>query len=63
VRQRVVGEGEVHLAAGATGTVAIDLSTSALQALRTRDDRVAWIVAAMRDSGSGTSTSTSTVLR
>jgi hypothetical protein len=65
VRQRVVGEGEVHIAAGASGTVPINLSTSALEALRTRDDRVAWIVAAMRDPGSGatTSASASTVLR
>jgi hypothetical protein len=65
VRQRVVGEGELHIAAGAAGTVTIDLSTSALEALRTRDDRVAWIVAAMRDpsAGASTSTSASTVLR
>jgi hypothetical protein len=65
VRQRVVGEGEIHIAAGASGTVRIDLSTSALQALRTRDDRAAWIVAAMRDPGSGASNSASasTVLR
>jgi hypothetical protein len=60
-----VGEGEVHLAAGAAGTVTITLSTSALEALRTRDDRGAWIVAATRDPGSGVSASTSasTVLR
>jgi hypothetical protein len=58
VRQRVVGEDEVHIAAGASGTVTIKLSDSALKALRTRDDRVAWIVAAMRDPGTGASAST-----
>jgi hypothetical protein len=60
-----VGEGDIHIAAGAFGTVTINLSAAALQALRTRDDRVAWIVAAMRDSSSGASTSasSSTVLR
>ncbi|HEU0251208.1 MAG TPA: prenyltransferase/squalene oxidase repeat-containing protein [Solirubrobacteraceae bacterium] len=61
VRGRVVGEGEVHIAAGASGTVTIELSHSLLKALRSRDDRVAWIVAAMRDPS--TSASTSTVLR
>jgi hypothetical protein len=61
VRQRVVGEGEVHVAAGASGTVTIDLSDSVLKALRTRDDRLAWIVAAIRDPS--TSASASTVLR
>ncbi len=61
VRQRVVGEGEVHIAAGASGTVTINLSDAVLKALRTRDDRVARIVAAMRDPS--TSTSASTVLR
>ncbi len=65
VRRRVVGEGKVQIAAGASRTMTIDLSASALRALRARDDRVAWIVAAMRDTSSGTSanTSASTVLR
>jgi hypothetical protein len=61
VHGRVVGEGEVHIAAGASGTVTIELSDSLLKALRSRDDRVAWIVAAMRDRS--TSASASTVLR
>ena len=58
VRQRVVGEGDVRIAAGASGTVTIKLSNSVLKALRTRDDRVAWIVAAMRDPDTGASVST-----
>jgi hypothetical protein len=62
IRQRVVGEGEVHIAAGASGTVTIKLSNAMLKALRTRDDRVAWIVAAMRG-GANTSAGASTVLR
>jgi hypothetical protein len=41
VRGRVVGESEAHIAAGALGTVTINLSNSVLKALRTRDDRVA----------------------
>jgi hypothetical protein len=61
VRRRVVGQSEVHIAPGASGTVTINLSDSVLKALRTRDDRVAWIVAAMRDPS--TSASVSTVLR
>jgi hypothetical protein len=65
VRQRVVGEREVHIAAGVSGTVTINLSASALKALSRRDDRVAWIVTAMHDPSSGVSTSAraSTVLR
>ncbi len=65
VRSHVVGEGEVHLAAGASGTMTIALSRAARRALRRRDDRVAWIVAAMRDPRSGevTSAVASTVLR
>jgi hypothetical protein len=62
VRGRVVGESEAHIAAGALGTVTINLSNSVLKALRTRDDRVAWVVAAMRDDP-GASASASTVLR
>jgi hypothetical protein len=62
VRLRVVGEGEAHIDAGASDTVRISLSNSLLKALRTRDDRVAWIVAAVRGSAS-TSASASTVLR
>lgn len=54
VRQRVVGEAEVHIAASASDTVTIALSTAALEALRAHDDRVAWIVAAMPDSATGT---------
>jgi Prenyltransferase and squalene oxidase repeat len=65
VRQRVVGEAVVHIAAGASGKASISLSNSMLKALATHDDRVAWIVAAMRDpSSSGTRVaSASTVLR
>jgi hypothetical protein len=65
VRQRVVGEAEANIAAGASGTVTIPLSASALKALRTHDDRVAWIVAAMRDSSMRASASATafTVLR
>jgi hypothetical protein len=62
IRQRVVGEGEVHIAAGASGTVSITLGSSLLRALRTRADRVARIVAAMRGSANP-SASASTVLR
>jgi hypothetical protein len=62
VRGRVVGEGEAHIAAGASGAVTIHLSSSLLKALRTRDDRVAWIVAAVPGSAS-TGASVSTVLR
>ncbi|MGH2912711.1 MAG: hypothetical protein ACRDJ3_09585 [Solirubrobacteraceae bacterium] len=62
VRQRVVGEGEAHIAAGASGAVGINLSNSLLKALRTRDDRVAWIVATVRGSASA-GASASTVLR
>ncbi|MFZ1154517.1 MAG: prenyltransferase/squalene oxidase repeat-containing protein [Solirubrobacteraceae bacterium] len=62
IRQRVVGEAEVHIAAGASGTVTIALNTAALKALRTHDDRVAWIVAAMRNSASA-SANAFTVLR
>jgi Squalene-hopene cyclase N-terminal domain len=65
VRSHIVGEHEVNLAAGASGTVTIALSRAARRALRRRDDRVAWIVAAMRDPRSGvvTSAAASTVLR
>jgi len=65
VRSHMVGEREVHLAAGASGRVTIALGRVARQALRRRDDRVAWIVAAMRDprSGAVTSAVASTVLR
>jgi hypothetical protein len=65
MRQRVVGEREVHIARGSTGTATVALSTLALEALRTRDYRVASIVAAPRDPSSSTSTgaSASTVLR
>jgi hypothetical protein len=65
VRQRVVGEREVHIPQGASTAVTIALRAPALEALRTRDDRVAWIVAAMRDPSSGmnTSATASTVLR
>jgi hypothetical protein len=62
VGQQVVGESEAHIAAGASGTVTINLSGSVLKALRTRDDRVAWILASTRGSAS-TSASASTVLR
>jgi hypothetical protein len=65
VRSHIVGESEVHLAAGASGTVRIALGGSARRALRERDDRVARIVAAMRDprSGAVTTAVASTVLR
>jgi hypothetical protein len=65
VRPRVVGTGEAHLAAGSSGTVTIVLDRAALRALHEREDRVAWVVAAMRDSRSGavTSAAASTVLR
>ncbi len=65
IRPQIVGEHEVHLAAGASGTVTIALSRAARRALRRREDRVAWVVAAMRDPRSDTVTSASalTVLR
>jgi hypothetical protein len=65
VRSHVVGEREVHLQAGASTTVRIALSRSALRALDEREDRVARIVAAMRDPRSGVVTTAvaSTVLR
>ncbi len=65
VRRRVAGEAKVHIAAGTLGAVTINLSTSVLKALRTHDDRVAWIGAAMRDPSSGASNDSmaSTVLR
>jgi hypothetical protein len=65
VRSHIMGEHEVHLATGASGTVRIALSRAARQALRRRDDRVAWIVSAMRDPHSSvvTSAAASTVLR
>jgi hypothetical protein len=65
VRPRWVGAHEVHLAAGASGTVTIALDRIALRALRARADRVAWVVAAMRDprSGAVVSALASTVLR
>jgi hypothetical protein len=65
IRSHIVGEHEVHLAAGASGTVTITLSRAARRALRRRDDRVAWVVASMRDPRSGevTSAAASTVLR
>jgi hypothetical protein len=62
VRQRVVGEAEVHIAAGASGTVTIALNASVLKALRTHDDRVAWIVAAM-PAGASAGANAFTVLR
>jgi hypothetical protein len=62
IRQRVVGEAEIHIAAGTPGTVTIALDTAALAALRTHDDRVAWIVATMPDSAS-TGANAFTVLR
>jgi hypothetical protein len=59
-----VGEHKVQLAAGASGSVTIALSNSALRALRARDDRVASIVVVTRDPTSGTVTvAASTVLR
>jgi hypothetical protein len=61
VRRRVVGEAEVHIAAGASGPVTIALSKAALEALRAHDDRVAWIVAAVR--ASANSANAFTVLR
>lgn len=65
LRPYVAGEHEVHLAAGTSGTVTIALNSTALSALRTRDDRVAWIVATMRGAGSSglTSAAAATVLR
>jgi hypothetical protein len=62
VRQRVVGEAEVHIAAGASSTVTIGLNAAVLEALRTHEDRVAWIVAAM-PAGAGAGASAFTVLR
>ena len=62
VRQRVVGEAEVHIAAGTSSTVTIALSAAALKALRAHDDRVAWVVAAMPASVSA-SANAFTVLR
>ncbi len=62
VRQRVVGEAHVNIAAGASSAATIALNTTMLKALRTRDDRVAWIVAAIPASAS-TSASAFTVLR
>lgn len=59
-RQSVVGEAKVHIAAGASGTATIALGTAALEALRTHDDRVAWIEAATPDR---TSANAFTVLR
>jgi hypothetical protein len=65
VRPRVVGTGEAHLAAGSSGTVTIALDRGALRALREREDRLAWVIAAMRDprSGAVTRAAASTVLR
>jgi hypothetical protein len=65
VRSHVVGESEVHLAAGASSAVRIALDRSARRALRERDDRPARVVAAMRDprSGAVTTAIASTVLR
>ncbi len=65
VRSHIVGEHEVHLDAGASGTVTLTLSRVARRALRRREDRVAWVVGAMRDPRSGevVSTAASTVLR
>lgn len=65
VRRRVVGESQINIAAGASGTVRIALSNSALAALRTRDDRVALVEVATPDSSSGLSAgaTASTVLR
>jgi len=52
VRQRVVGEAEVHIATGASSAVTIALNTAVLKALRMHRDRVAWIVAVMPASAS-----------
>jgi hypothetical protein len=62
VRQRVVGEAEVHIATGAWGTVTIALNTAVLKALRMHGDRVAWIGAAIPASASA-SANAFTVLR
>jgi hypothetical protein len=65
IRPQLVGEREVHLAAGSSTVVRIALSRSIRQALRARPDRLAWVLAAMRDPRSGalTTASASTVLR
>jgi|GEM_PF-921631 len=65
VRRYVVGQQEAHLAAGSSGIVTVALDRSAQRALRRRENRLAWVVAAMRDprSGAVTSTAATTVLR
>jgi hypothetical protein len=62
---RVVASREVYLRAGTERAVTIALDAAARRGLRERENRLAWIVAAMRDPGSGavTSASASTVLR
>jgi hypothetical protein len=64
-RPRVVASAEVHLRSGSTSSVTIVLDSSARRSLRERANRLAWIVAAMRDPSSGavTTAAASTVLR
>ncbi len=65
VKPRVVAAGEVRLRAGSTSTATVLLDAEALHSIQERTNRVAWIVAAMRDPGSGAVTNSvaSTVLR
>lgn len=62
---RVVATQEVYLRAGTARAVPIALDAAARRGLRERENRLAWIVAAMRDPSSGavTSATASTVLR
>ncbi len=62
---RVVAEQEVYLRAGTARAVTIALDAAARRGLHERGNRLAWIVAAMRDPSSGavTRTGASTVLR
>jgi hypothetical protein len=62
---RVVATREVHLRAGTARTVTIALDAAARRGLRERENRLAWIIAAMRDPSSGavTSAAAATVLR
>lgn len=62
---RVVATQEVYLRAGTERAVTIALDAAARRGLRERENRLAWIVAAMRDPSSGavTSAAASTVLR
>jgi hypothetical protein len=64
-RPCVVASNEVHLRAGSTSTVTVVLDAAARRSIHERPNRVAWLVAAMRDPGSGAVTSSvaSTVLR